>query len=724
MLAAGTLVSLTQSVSAVTNLVWSDEFDGTTVNPSNWTYEIGNGCPNNCGWGNQEREYYTSRATNVFVAGGYLNIVALKENYNGFPYTSARLKSQGLYSKKYGYIEFRAKLPYGLGYWPALWMLGNNISSVGWPACGEIDIMENKGSEPTKMGSAIHYSDAGNNHVYQSKSYTLPSGGSVTNFNTYGFRWATNSMSFYVNGILIQTWTSWTSSTGSYPAPFNQPFYFIMNLAVGGQYLGSPSDATINANTVFPGVMQVDYVRVYDDVPPAVPPLAPTGLRASPGNAKVFLSWDTSTSGATSYNVKRATASGGPYSTIGSPTSANYTDSGVANCATYYYVVSGVNTSGESSNSTEAVASLSPYSLAVNSGGSAAGQFVADAYVTGGTQAAPSPNTMDTTGLVAPAPQAVYQAERYGNFTYTFTGLTPGVTYKVRLHSVESYWTAVGQRRFNLLINGTQVLTNFDIFAVTGAQNKATINEFMAPANGSGQIIVQFVTVTDNARSSGLEIILPQPSQPTGLLANAGDSQVALTWNATAGAASYAVKRSETGGGPYTTIASGILTTNYNDTGVTNGTPYYYVVSVVMAGCDGPDSDEINATPVSPFAQWQIDNFGSTSDPNAAAGADPDGDGKTNMEEFLSGTDPNDSASSLSITSIALEGSDIRVTWQFGSGPTNALQAISANPMGDYTTNYADIFIVTNTAGSVTNFLDPDAASLAPGRYYRVRLLP
>ena len=198
---------------------------------------------------------------------------------------------------------------------------------------------------------------------------------------------------------------------------------------------------------------------------------------------------------------------------MATPVSNTYTDTGVANCSTYYYVVSATNALGESTNSGEQTAALGAFALGVNSGGAAAGQFVADAYVAGGTVGGMSSATIDTSGLAAPAPQAVYQAERYGNFTYTFTGLVPGVNYKVRLHSAETYWTAVGQRRFNVSLNGTQVLTNFDIIAVAGAPNKAVINEFNAAA-GSGQIVVQFTTVTDNARASGIEILLPQPAAP------------------------------------------------------------------------------------------------------------------------------------------------------------------------------------------------------------------
>ncbi len=582
---------------AIWQLVWSDEFNGSAVDTTKWTFETGN----NNGWGNAEREYYTGRTNNMFVSGGVLHIVARQESFNGFPYTSARMKSQGLYSKKYGRIEWRAKLPQGLGFWPALWMMGTNISSVGWPACGEIDVLEIQGSWSNQVQGTIHYSDASNNHLQQTKLYSLPtSGDSVANFHTYAVEWATNSIKWLVDSNVVQTWTSWSSSTGPYPAPYNQPFFLLMNLAIGGNYLGNPSDAAINAGTVFPGEMQIDWVRVYDDIPASGPPNAPTGMNTGQGQGKVFVSWDASTSGATGYNVRKASTSGGPYTTIASVPTNGYVDSAVSTCSTYYYVVSATNSFGESTNSAETAAALGAFALAINSGGTnITGQFNADSNVTGGTQAAPVTTTIDTSGVASPAPQGVYQTERYGNFTYTFTGLTSGLLYKLRLHFAETYWTAVGQRRFNVSINGFQVLTNFDIIAAAGAANKANIQEFSVLPNGSGQVIVQYSTVTDNAKSSGLELQLAPPVAPAGLFADPGDAQVALRWNSVAGATTYNLKRGPSATGPFTTISSGSSTTNYTDGNVTNGTTYYYAVSTVRLGCESTNSLTVSATPIS-----------------------------------------------------------------------------------------------------------------------------
>lgn len=555
-------------------LVWSDEFNGSSVDAVNWTFEVGNGSG---GWGNNERQYYTGRTNNAFVSGGVLRIIARQENFGGFPYTSARMKSQGKFSKQYGRIEFRTKLPPGVGCWPANWMMPETSAYGGWAASGEIDVMESRGSDLTKVEGTIHYGGSWPNNTYSGASYTLPNNGLTTDFHTYMIEWNTNSLKWFVDGVLYQTQTNWFTTGFPYPAPFDQPFYLIMNLAIGGNYLGNPSDAAINAGTPFPVEMQVDYVRVYDYVPG--PPTTPTGLAVSPGSGMAHVTWNYAGESGTSYLVKRATGSGGPYTTVATVPGNEYTDNGLPNCSTYFYVVAATNALGASDNSTEASVSLGAFALAVNSGGTAVGVFSGDANVSGGTIGAMSTAAIDITGLQAPAPQAVYQAERYGNFTYTFTGLIPGATYKVRLHSAETYWTSVGQRRFNVAINGTQVLTNFDIIAVAGAPNKAVISEFNAIAT-SGQIIVQYSTVTDNARASGIEIILPQPAAPA--TGNNGPLWTGMTLNLTA---------STVPGATYSWAGpNGFSSTNQNPAlpNVTTNNAGVYSVTAVAGGCSSP----------------------------------------------------------------------------------------------------------------------------------------
>jgi beta-glucanase (GH16 family) len=269
-------------------LVWNDEFSGGSIDPTHWTFDIGTGCPSLCGWGNNELEYYTSRTNNAYVAGGLLHIVAQSESYNGSSYTSAKLKTLGLFSQTYGRFEFRAKLPQGQGYWPALWMMPVNSVYGGWPASGEIDVMENNGSNPTTVLGTIHYGGVSPNQQRSSGSgYTLTGGDSVTNFHVYELEWSSNAICWYVDNQLYVRQIYWWTSGGTYPAPFDQPFYLIMNLAVGGNFPGNP-----NGSTVFPGEMQVDYVRVYVRAPTPQLTIIPSG-------ANVVLMWPTNATGFT-----------------------------------------------------------------------------------------------------------------------------------------------------------------------------------------------------------------------------------------------------------------------------------------------------------------------------------------------------------------------------------------------------------------------------------------
>ncbi len=580
-------------------LVWNDEFSqpyGSSPDSSKWGYDIGGG-----GYGNNELESYTSRTNNARIEGGQLVIEARQENYTGSDniarnYTSARMLTKGKWSWTYGRIEARIKIPKGQGIWPAFWMLGANIDSVNWPSCGEIDIMENigKASEQAKVYGTIHGPQSGgdyNGGAGVGGNYTLPVGVLADDYHVFAVEWTTNLMKWYVDTNLYFT----ASPTNLPPGgtwPFTLPQFLLLNVAVGGNWPGNP-----DGTTVFPQQMLVDYVRVYTPVVVApTAPNAPIGLTASPGSAKVYLNWNSS-AGATSYNIKRATVAGGPYTTIANSSAVSYTDTAVANCSTYYYVVSATNSVGGSTNSSEQAVVLGASALAVKPGGNPIGNFVLDtAYAAGGTIGSVSTAAIDTSGLVAPAPPEVYQAERFGNFTYTFGGLSSGLSYKVRLHNVETYWTAVGQRRFNVLINGTQVLTNCDIIALVGAANKALIQEFTVTAVG-GQIVVQYVSVTDNARVSGIEILLAQPVAPTGLTPATGTSQISLTWNSLA-SATYNVKRASASGGPYTAITTGLAATNYTDIGLTNGVNYFYVVSAVILGCESTNSTFVSTTPV------------------------------------------------------------------------------------------------------------------------------
>ena len=239
-------------------------------------------------------------------------------------------------------------------------------------------------------------------------------------------------------------------------------------------------------------------------------PATPIGLVASAGNASVGLTW-TASAGATSYSVYRGTAAGAEGATaVGTSTSNSFTNTGLTNGTTYYYTITASNAAGTSAKSAEVHATPTTTTgtggVQISAGGPAAAPFVADEDFTGGATSNTT-HAITTTGLTNPAPQSVYQHNRYGNFTYTVTGLTAGASYTVRLHFAEEYWTAAGSRTFNVLINGTQVLTNFDIYATAGGEYIAVIEPFTATASSTGTITIQFVTVKDNAQVNGIEIL-------------------------------------------------------------------------------------------------------------------------------------------------------------------------------------------------------------------------
>ncbi len=239
-ISASTNVTITVALS----LIWSDEFNTAGApDPSKWGYDIGAG-----GWGNSELQYYTNRVDNVLVSNGTLKIIAKKEAYSGSNYTSARLLSKGKFSFQYGKVEVSAKLPAGAGSWPAIWMLGDNFATAGWPTCGEIDIMEQKGSDMNRIYSTLHYlGHSGSGGI--GSSFLINN--VTTEFHKYGLIWSSASLQFLVDDVVYYTFVNSTS------VPFNQNFFMILNLALGGTFGGTVDPAFNSA------LMEVDYVRVY-----------------------------------------------------------------------------------------------------------------------------------------------------------------------------------------------------------------------------------------------------------------------------------------------------------------------------------------------------------------------------------------------------------------------------------------------------------------------------
>jgi beta-glucanase (GH16 family) len=937
---AGTPTTYGQSLS----LVWSDEFNSVTssnVDTTKWVFESGN----NNGWGNSEKEFYTGRTNNAYVAGGLLHIRAQIESTNGFNYTSARLKTQGLFWTTYGRIEWRAKLPAGVGLWPALWMLGTNIDSIGWPGCGEIDVVENDGSDVFFEQGSIHSgTDA-------TQIYDFTGGDSVTNFHVYDLDWTSNSITWSVNGVAYETQTSWGSSTGNpYPFPFNQPFFLLMNVAVGGSYLGNPSTSSINPS--LPGEMVIDYIRVYDyaTVSIAVQANPSNGGTVSGGgtyysgtNVTVcasanafcysFVNWTdqnsnvVSTSACYSFTatnsetlVANFTSLSYAYSinTSSSPSDGGTTSGGgTVNCGSNVTVCASVNAGYAFVNWTENgdVVSLSPcytfalngnrmlvanfgYAINTSSSPSDRGSTSGDGVYTNGQVvtvcAIPNCSTFSTflnwtengdvvsssacytftvngaRNLVANFSQPsssgqnlvanpVFETGDTSAWTFTPAGSGSALVVDSWDPQCGSYSVAFGASSgqndtlsqqlptvagvmydFNFWVDnsgaanaayltaswgGTPVLqitpasssfgwSNFDfIVTATGPttisfagqdapswvyldtirvtlgsppptprimsvtpNNGCPIGGTAITVNGSNFVngatmtiggasafAVTFVNsntltaVTPNNTRGAKNVIVNFPSLPSATLTNgytygappqfagvstvtAGIEGATLTWGVASGGAPPFVYE------PYVSTNSGgendpLLDTNVFSIFVplypgSNSPITYYFEVAAKDACGTYDTNSVELS-VQPLLdpnksqvgdgipngwkqQYNLNPF----DPTVAS-ADPDGDGQSNLQEYLAGTDPTNSASSLHIISVLPSGIDLLVTWMTGIGRTNALQATAGDASGGYSANsFADIFTVTNTVGTVTNYLDAGAATNAPARYYRVRLVP
>jgi beta-glucanase (GH16 family) len=256
---------VTPPVSTPLTLVWSDEFDGAAgapVDAAKWGHDLGDGCSSgNCGWGNNEKEYYTNAPQNVSLDGaGHLQIVARQASglscyYGACRYTSGKITTRGKMTAAPGRVEARIKLPAGQGLWPAFWMLGSGFPGTPWPACGELDIMENKGSTPSATSSAIHGPGYSGNTPFARLS-ALPSG-ATTDFHTYAVEWDNDAVRFSVDSVTHYT-VARPDVLQYGSSVIGNSYFVILNLAVGGQFDGDPtSDAT------FPATMQVDWVRVY-----------------------------------------------------------------------------------------------------------------------------------------------------------------------------------------------------------------------------------------------------------------------------------------------------------------------------------------------------------------------------------------------------------------------------------------------------------------------------
>ena len=343
-----------------------------------------------------------------------------------------------------------------------------------------------------------------------------------------------------------------------------------------------------------------------------------TSLSATASPGQVGLTW-TAPPGAPdmTYNVYRGTSPGGEAATPVATglTATSFTDTTLTAGATYYYEVTSVDPQslatpsvapfGESARSNEVSAQAGTLVMAISAGGPAAGSFVADTDFSGGTVSGGTKATIKTTGVTDPPPQSVLQHGRYGNFTYTVPNLTPGATYTVRLDFVEYAFNAAGSRVFNVAMNGTQVLSNFDIWSAAGGENIALARPFTATASSAGKITIAFTSVVNNAIISGIELYsnstVTAPAPPTGLTPTAGTNQVALSWTPVSGATGYDVYRGTTSGGE-TLLSTGtnISSSTFTDATAVGGTKYFYYVTALNGSVQSPPSSEVSATPQAP----------------------------------------------------------------------------------------------------------------------------
>jgi beta-glucanase (GH16 family) len=280
---------------ATYSLVWSDEFNGTALDLANWSYDFGNGCPDLCGWGNNELQYY--RSQNVAVTGGNLVLTTKAENYGGYAFTSGKVHTRGKQSFLYGRIEMRAKIPTGGGMWPAFWMMPQDDVYGGWAASGEIDIMESSNAT-TEVGGALHFGDNYPNNTSTSQSHSLGGTNFADDFHIYAVEWEEGEIRWYVDDTLFMSRASsqWytNAAPGNPQAPFDQEFFIILNTAVGGWYTGCTQPSCITAD--LPQEFVLDYVRVYEDIanfPPEVTITSPVNASTVPAG-NIFITADAS----------------------------------------------------------------------------------------------------------------------------------------------------------------------------------------------------------------------------------------------------------------------------------------------------------------------------------------------------------------------------------------------------------------------------------------------
>lgn len=496
--------------------VWGDDFNGSAgsaPNSANWMYDTGNN------WGNGEIDYGTNSTQNGYLDGNGDLVIALLYSASGFcqypgcpNYTSAHLQTAGLFAAgPYGRIETRLRVPDTPGVGAAFWSLGNDYYSqkTPWPWSGELDMVEIPYPNIGQNGSTVHggETDSQTNFEYNglSRQVFLPSGQLFSQaFHVFGTNWAPYRFSYDLDGTSYgQVDLQNLGATDIWA--FQQPIYLILSAGVGAANSGTPVPAD------FPAYFTIDYVHVFKDAAGA--PAPPTGLTATGTTSNsTTLNWSASTTSDALYNIYVSTSSSFTPSlntlVADNVSGTSFTHTGLAANTTYYYKVVSSDFGGESSAATATIITQPPgnsSALYINAGGYTIGKWMADTqYVLGGNTNYHPTVTIDTSAVASPAPQGVYQVERWGAAAWTITNLNPGGSYEVQLHFVELAHTAAGQRAFDVSMNGQTVLSNFDIYANAGAANKVVVETFYTKADEYG--IIEMQTNLGTSTASGIDL--------------------------------------------------------------------------------------------------------------------------------------------------------------------------------------------------------------------------
>ncbi|ADQ45037.1 glycoside hydrolase family 16 [Caldicellulosiruptor kronotskyensis 2002] len=578
------VVATTQTAPEGWKLVWSDEFNATPapgVDENKWTYEIGGG-----GWGNNELQYYTNSIKNVYIEqdpdnpnNGFLVIKAIKEDYKGYHYTSGRIKTAGKFEFTYGRVEMRAKLPYGQGIWPAFWMLGSNINTVGWPNCGEIDIMEFVGKTPTRIYGTIHgpgYS--GDNSIGAWHEYPK---GFTDDFHTYAIEWEPNVIRWYFDGELYQVRT--VSDLVGKTWVFDHDFYIILNLAIGGNWPGSP-----DASTVFPQKFVIDYVRVFQRESGEYPAAQYRNLIQikSIGNGKFVC--------ADKYNGDYLYAN---RSSAGRWEMFELKDLGNGKVAlisllNYKYVsVYGENNSLIPNK--ESVGLSETFHVVDNGDGTKSlKSMINGKYV-----------TIASNSLLTATAETIGENEKF-----TFIDCSPPSSpAEVNATSTSNYsvslsWSPVERATgYNIYRseNSSGPYTKVNATAITST----TYTDSDVDAGKTYYYKVSAVneygeSALSQAVSATTPVMTTVPAPPTGLMmVSSTEDSIELSWMPVKGALYYNIYRSATSNGPFEKInQEGIQNTSYKDTNLNPGSVYYYKVSAVNSIGESELSEALFAT--------------------------------------------------------------------------------------------------------------------------------